>query len=183
MGKTSKKKAAKKAPKKAPKKKTAKKAVKKKATKKKAAGKKKPPAPYAGKKAMTEKQRLFAEYYVAQGCLDATSAAKKAGYAGNANTLGVRAHILLKTPLVVAAIAELTQGDHDQAEQEMEANREFWRGVRDDVREKVGDRLKAAELLGRSFGQFLERTQQEGTLEVRVVRRDGAAGGIRKAEA
>lgn len=51
---------------------------------------------------LTDKQRAFVNHYVA--CLNATEAARRAGYQGNANVLGVTGHENLRKPNIRAAI-------------------------------------------------------------------------------
>ena len=52
---------------------------------------------------LTDKQRLFVAAYL--DCLNATEAARRAGYQGDANTLGVTGHDNLRNPKIAAAIS------------------------------------------------------------------------------
>lgn len=118
--------------------------------------------------ALTPKQQAFVDAYDGNG----TAAARAAGYKGTDNALGVQAHALLRNPKVLAAIqartnlapslrADVTQAAHIATRAERQA---FWTQVMFDQSKKMTDRLKAAELLGKSEADFVDRLQHEGKL-------------------
>ena len=120
---------------------------------------------------MTEKQQRFIDCY----CGNATKAALQAGYTKtSAGEMGKR---LLQNPEVVAAIQarqEAERSDRIATRQERQA---FWTRVMYDKAERMVDRLKASELLGKSEGDFLERVEHVGSvpLDIKVEFVDCAA--------
>lgn len=53
---------------------------------------------------LTVKQKAFVVHFI--DCLNATEAARRAGYAGDANVLGVTGHDNLRNPKIAAAVSE-----------------------------------------------------------------------------
>lgn len=120
---------------------------------------------------MTGKQRKFVEAYMASG--NATEAARQAGYA-HPNTAGPR---LLVNDGIAAELEERQQKDPAVATRE--ERQQFWsdvmRGVAVGVEGSkltpdLNQRLKASELLGKTGGDFVERS--EGELLIRVKREE-----------
>lgn len=116
-----------------------------------------------------------------------TAAARAAGYKGNDQVLAVAASRLLKKAEVKAALAarnakvqaaaaDVVLSRHIATRAERQA---FWTEVMLDVNEKMADRLRAAELLGKSEADFVERLQHEGklTLEELVLAAARPGGG------
>ena len=100
---------------------------------------------------MTEKQRRFAEAYAKDP--NATAAAVAAGYSvRSAYSTGQR---LLKNVEVQEYIHALSEPEHDARIASAEDVRRFWTQVMNDNTAKTTDRLKASELLGKSFGMFM----------------------------
>lgn len=100
---------------------------------------------------LTFKQIKFVEAYAGNG----KEAAITAGY--TPTHADKQANKLLKMPEVIEAIrAEGAYASHLRiaTRQQRQA---FWTTVMDDPSEKMLIRLKASELLGRSFGDFVER--------------------------
>lgn len=131
---------------------------------------------------LTQKQRLFVEAFVG----DVTEAMQVAGYQGHANELQRRGKELLGTPLVAQAIKEKSKylAKLNKTIADAEEIKEFWTGLmrnkdphhlpeRDDMgiikpRENVPlqQRIKAAELLGKSEQMFVDKLQIEGSITV-----------------
>lgn len=114
---------------------------------------------------LSEKQRRFVEAYMGEAAGNATEASRLAGYRGNRKTLQVVGAENLSKPIIAAAIAERQESDPLIATRE--ERQQFWSNV---LRGKepgasMPDRLKASELLGKSGGDFIDRT--EGELIVR----------------
>lgn len=119
--------------------------------------------------ALTPKQQAFVDAYAGNG----VEAARLAGYAGDAKTLAVTASRLLADAKVSEAIAK-RNAVVQQVRQEaaVQAGRiatrserqAFWSQVMADQACRMTDRLKAAELLGKSEADFVERLQHEGKL-------------------
>lgn len=114
---------------------------------------------------MTEKQRRFVEAYMGDAAGNATEAARLAGYA-HPNTQGPRL-------LVNVGIArELEQRQQEDPAVATRAERQaFWSALMkgDDPYGKeaptLRERIKASELLGKTGGDFVDRT--EGDITVR----------------
>lgn len=112
--------------------------------------------------ALTPRQQAFVDAYQGNG----TEAARVAGYAGDAQTLAVTASRLLKHAKVDEAIKRRNVVVATAREQAVEqagriatrAERQaFWTKVMLAEAERTTDRLKAAELLGRSEADFTDK--------------------------
>lgn len=120
---------------------------------------------------LSAKQLLFVEAYNG----NATEAALKAGYSPKtAESQGCR---LLKN----VKVAEAIRARQDKAIAPLVASRQdrqkFWTGVMNDKFEKMPDRLKASELLGKSEGDFLERVNHSGSIVMDKVFSEAAGDG------
>lgn len=133
--------------------------------------------------ALTPKQQAFVDAYTGNG----TAAARAAGYKGSDATLAQVASENLKKPEVLEAIqvrnqvpsqvrAAVAQAVKIATRAERQA---FWSEVMNDRGQRMPDRLKAAELLGKSEADFVERLQHEGklTLEQLVLASQSKVGG------
>lgn len=134
---------------------------------------------------LTEKQRRFVEAYVGEACGNATEAARLAGYDGNDNTVRSVGCENLTKPAVAAAIEELQAERAAKAtmtrQQREELLAKLARGEVDEPTVlKNGDivyapvkgvvRRAAIETLGKMYGDYLERREITGGLQVvRVV--------------
>jgi hypothetical protein len=114
---------------------------------------------------LSEKQRRFVEAYMGAAAGNATQAARLAGYKGNDVTLASVGAENLRKPQIAEAIANVQQADPLIATRE--ERQQFWSAVLRGVEPgaSMPDRLKASELLGKSGGDFIDRT--EGELIVR----------------
>lgn len=146
---------------------------------------------------LNARQRAFVRAYTSGKTLgNGTQSAKKAGYGGSDETLAVQASRLLSDAKVVEAIAA-READQDDASIADRYEREQFlasvmRGAeseRDALGEPVSvamrDRLKAAELLGKMGGDFIERREITGkdgaplpsfTLSIEAARELAAKG-------
>lgn len=126
--------------------------------------------------ALTRKQQAFVDAYTGNG----TAAARAAGYKGSDATLAQVASENLRKPEVLEAIqvrnqvlpqvrAAVAQASHIATRAERQA---FWTSVMLDASERTADRLKAAELLGRSEADFTDNMLVDAkvTLEELVTR-------------
>lgn len=100
---------------------------------------------------MNDKQKKFCEYYAE--CLNATEAAKKAGYSTKAAySQGNR---LLKNAEIVKYIKELQSRATSVRIADITEVKETWTNLMRDEKQKTRDRIRAGELLARSSGEFL----------------------------
>ena len=116
---------------------------------------------------LTAKQQRFVDAY--EG--NATQAALDAGYSKNsAHSQGQR---MLKNVEIAAAI----QARENQKIRPFIANREarqrFWTETMLDLEQETRDRLKASELLGKSEGDFLERVELSGKVDLATAIEEG----------
>ena len=102
---------------------------------------------------MNHRQKAFCEAYVRSG--NATEAAKSAGY--SPKTAYSHGQRLLKNVEVLDYFRQLSEEAKATQVAEIEEVRKFWTATMRDEAAKRTDRLKAAELLARSFGVFLEQ--------------------------
>ncbi len=104
-------------------------------------------------KGLTVRQRKFVEAFTG----NASEAARKAGYKGNDQTVGVTAHHLLKNPKVRAAIESRESKRTNQLIATRQQRQEFWTKVMQNGSEDMNARLKASELLGKSEADFTDK--------------------------
>ncbi|GGN32320.1 terminase small subunit [Deinococcus daejeonensis] len=115
--------------------------------------------------ALNPKHRQFAEAYAQ--CGDAQAAARAAGYAdGSAKFTGSRLMKRADIGTYLRALAAEASTDRIATVRELQ---EFWTGIMRSASEEPKDRLKASELLGKSFGAFIERKEHTGGLTIQVV--------------
>ena len=111
---------------------------------------------------LTARQRAFVEAYAG----NATAAALAAGYSEKtARSQGQR--LLTKADIKDAIKAREAQRLAPTIATRQE-RQEFWTSVLRNEDEAMKDRLKAAELLGKSEGDFLERVEMDQTVSVNV---------------
>lgn len=118
-------------------------------------------------KKLTVKQQLFVDAYNG----NATDAARKAGYKGSNATLGAVGAENLRKPQIAEAIANRQAKRSQPLIASREQRQAFWtrvmlgkekehvlvEGADVELAPKLSDRLRAAELLGKSEGDFLHR--------------------------
>ena len=109
--------------------------------------------------ALTTRMRAFVEAY----CGNATEAALKAGY--SPRTAAFIGAENLKKPQIKEAIAEREKISSESRIADRQERQSFWTQVMRDPDEDMRNRLKAAELLGRSECDFVEKVELKGTLE------------------
>ena len=113
--------------------------------------------------ALTAKQQAFVEAYDG----NATQAALKAGY--SPRTAAFIGAENLKKPQIKEAIAERNAPASSARIATREERQAFWTGVMRDPAEKMQDRLRAAELLGKSECDFAERVEVSGEMDIGVL--------------
>ena len=107
---------------------------------------------------------------------NATNAARAAGYTGNYQTLRRMGADNMAIPAIAAAIKARQEARQAGPRAKRIATREerqaFWTESMLDTSQKLGDRLKAAELLGRSEADFTDKLQVDArvTLETLLAR-------------
>lgn len=118
--------------------------------------------------ALKPEWRAFAEHYARLG--DGKAAALAAGYAeSGAKNQG---HRLLKRPEIVAYLHALGEAERSSRVASITELREFWTTTMRDGGQETKDRLKASEMLGKSFGLFIEKREHSGsgTVQVQITR-------------
>lgn len=126
--------------------------------------------------ALTPRQQAFVDAYDGNG----VTAARKAGYTGSDAALATSASRLLRHAEVSAAIKRRNVVVEKARSQAIEqagriatrAERQaLWTQVMENTKERTIDRLRAAELLGRSEADFTEKVLVQGkmTLEQLVA--------------
>ena len=103
---------------------------------------------------MNQKQELFVHEYLLDG--NATRAAQAAGYSKRtAYSIGQEN---LKKPEIRQAIDAAMTEKKNQLIATREQRQQFWTAVMNDGEQDMKHRLRASELLGKSFGDFTEKT-------------------------
>lgn len=101
---------------------------------------------------MNQRKRAFCEAYLVSG--NATDAAIKAGYSTRtARSIGQR---LLTNVDIQEYLEQRNQEISEANTAQIEEIREFWTSIMRDCKSKTADRLKASELLAKTYGAFSE---------------------------
>ena len=103
------------------------------------------------------KQQRFIDFYNG----NATEAALKAGY--SQRTAASIGQENLKKPEIWDAIQKREQNRNSKDIATREQRQKFWTDVMNDANESMQNRLRAAELLGKSEADFVEKRQNENT--------------------
>lgn len=108
---------------------------------------------------LTLKQQRFVNFYDG----NATQAAIKAGYsAKTAFCIGVEN---LKKPYIADAISKRTIKQDEPMIATRKERQKFWTDVMKDETEMMNNRLRAAELLGKSEADFMDKIEHSGVIE------------------
>ncbi|WP_214788659.1 terminase small subunit [Exiguobacterium sp. s21] len=110
---------------------------------------------------LNEKQKRFAELYVQLG--NAEEAARQAGYSARGNTTK-----LLQNTTVAAYIDELNQAIKKSTIASLEEVKEFLTETLRNPVEETKERLKAADMLNKTYGAYLDRKELSGEVGIRV---------------
>lgn len=114
---------------------------------------------------MNQRKRAFCEAYLISG--NATDAAREAGYSPrSARSIGQR---LLTFDDVREYLEQRNQEISAANTAQMEEVRQFWTTTMRDENMKPADRLKASELLAKTYGAFLERVEVDADVKTREV--------------
>lgn len=117
---------------------------------------------------MNQRQRAFCEAYLVSG--NAAEAAREAGYSTRtARSIGQR---LLTNVDVQEYLDQRNQEISAARTAQVEEIRQFWTATMRDDTAKSADRLKASELLAKTYGAFLERV----TVDAEVTTKEAMAG-------
>lgn len=126
---------------------------------------------------LTAKQRAFVDAYAG----NATEAAIAAGY--KANSAKQQAYHLMRLPHIIEALRHREAMElHAKVQQATGITKKRAARIADrdevlrrltkiarDVSQDTKDRLKALELLGKSYGAFTDKVQHEGDLAINIV--------------
>ncbi len=117
---------------------------------------------------LTAKQKRFVEFYDGNG----TETARKAGYKGNDNTLNQVAIENLRKPMILEAIEKRESERLSEGILDREKRQVFWSKVIEDENQKMPDRLRASELLGKSEADFIDKQEIdiENSINIGVIR-------------
>jgi phage terminase small subunit len=126
--------------------------------------------PKPKKRELTLKQQKFVAYYSGNGA----DAARKAGYSGDENVLKSIAFENLTKPYIRAAIKKRNDDCIEPLIATRMDRQKFWSKVMTSPRTTMRDRLKAAELLGKSEADFTDNVNSNSLVktELRIVNED-----------
>jgi phage terminase small subunit len=110
---------------------------------------------------LTPKQQKFVEAYAG----NATEAARIAGY----KSPEVEGHRLLRNAKIDRAIKDREKEPRKLRIATREERQKFWTDVMLDAEQRMNDRLKAAELLGKSNADFSEKIINSGEVIQRII--------------
>ena len=112
---------------------------------------------------LTEKQKRFADYYIASG--NAEESAKKAGYSARGNTTK-----LLQNTTICKYIKERNDKLASKRIAGMQEVKEIWtnilRGELEGV--EIKDILKASEYIAKTNAAFVDKVEHSGAIEINV---------------
>ncbi len=123
---------------------------------------------------LTTKQRLFVEAYLLTS--NATESARRAGYKGNDNTLGVVGNENLSKPKIAEMVGKRVEAAAMTADEVLrelaDIAKSDWRdhveiqygkdGEMLAAKLKLGDKIKALELIGKHHKIFTDKTEHSG---------------------
>lgn len=109
---------------------------------------------------LTEKQRKYVEAYAGNG----VAAAIAAGY--SPRSADKISRDLLRIPTIAAAIRDRERENIRPLIASRVERQEFWSNTMRDANEDARNRLKASELLGKSEGDFLDRIEHSGSIDL-----------------
>lgn len=113
---------------------------------------------------LTERQRKFCEAYSHNGG-NGAAAAREAGYLNPE----VQASRLISSVKVRGALEKLRTETTSSAIMTREERQAMWSEIARDRAEQTKDRLKAAELLGKSQADFVERVHVTGEVKFKTL--------------
>lgn len=114
---------------------------------------------------MNDRQKAFCEHYAA--CGNGAESARRAGY--SSKTARTQASELLTNPDILEYIQELREHAATARIASLAQLRAFWSDTLYDSGAKMGDRLKASELLAKSLGAFMTVRPDDGGAGDRVI--------------
>lgn len=109
----------------------------------------------------TEKQKRFADYYLASG--NAEEAARKAGYNARGNTTK-----LLQNTTIRKYIDERNRQLESDRIANMEEVKQFWTNTLRNDENDMKDRLKASEYIAKTNAAFIDRHEHEGNMTISI---------------
>jgi phage terminase small subunit len=116
--------------------------------------------------ALTQKQQLFCELYAGNGG-NGTQAAIGAGY--SADTAKQMASENLTKPDVTEYLQTLTKPMHDELIACAVEQQRFFTSTMRDTKQKIDARLKACETLGKMQGNYKDKLELSGTVQMPIV--------------
>lgn len=103
---------------------------------------------------LTPKQKKFADFYLQSG--NATESYIQAGYSGNRESANVNASKLIRNYRVKKYLEDFNKKEEEKNIIKIQEIREFWTSIIRDKDKDMNFRIKASELMAKSFGVFLE---------------------------
>ena len=116
---------------------------------------------------LTQKQELFAMFYVETGG-NATQAYKNAYGDVTQQTAEVNGSRMLKNAKVNNHIQEMLQNLRDENSADAKEVMDFLTAVMRGEIEATQGQLKASELLGKSFRMFTDRVEVDGSIDIEI---------------
>ena len=113
---------------------------------------------------LNERQRRFADEYIICGI--AETAALNAGY--SEKYARASSHKLLAHVGIRELLKERNKSIDASKVASMQEVREFWSTVLRDEESDLKDRIKVSELIGKANGEFLDRVENTGAMEIKV---------------
>jgi phage terminase small subunit len=128
------------------------------------------------------RKKAFAEHIAAGK--SATQAARLVGFKGTRHGVEVQGSRMLKNVEVQKYIAEIAKAATTSRVATAEQIREFWtevlvgKAIDNGLPPKLSDRIKAAELLAKVQGMFVEKVENKGELTITIRRGADAAASL-----
>ncbi|SIR49463.1 phage terminase small subunit [Peribacillus simplex] len=109
---------------------------------------------------LTEKQKLFADYYIETG--NATEAYKRVYKSKNDNTAAKEGFKLLRNPKIAPYLEERNKQLDDSRIADMEEVKRFWSDTLRNEEMDPKHRLKASEYIAKTNAAFIEKQEISG---------------------
>lgn len=116
------------------------------------------------RRALTSKQLKFIQAYAGNGA----DAARIAGYKGDDHQLAVAAYDNLTNPDIRKAIKRRTDGELEPIISTRMSRQKFWDRVMRNPKVSMKERLRASELLGKSYADFIDVVKSSGTVKTEI---------------
>lgn len=117
--------------------------------------------------ALTEQQKKFCDNFIKSG--NATQSYMDAGYTAKGAAARANASRLLTYDNVKEYIEQRSKSIEKDTIAGIQEVKEFWTEILRSEKQDVKDRMKASELMAKTYGAFLDRVEHTGDMEIKIT--------------